>query len=97
MAANSNQKTLGEAIRELLERYNLEGKLGHTRVIQTWEEVAGEMISRHTREMYFKGNKLFVRLDSPALKNELSYSKRKIIDALNEKVGAVIVADIVFI
>ena len=97
MARNSNEKTLGEAIRELLERYNLEGRLGHARAIQSWEDVVGAMISRHTKDMYFKGNKLFVKLDSPALKNELSYSKQKIIDALNEKAGADIVADVVFV
>ena len=47
-------------------------------------------------ELHVKGSKLFVKLDSPALKNELSYSKSKLIEELNKVVGEEIVKDIVF-
>ena len=96
MARRSNEQTLGEVIRELLSSYRLEGKLQKARIIEAWPEVTGEMITKHTRDLYFKGSKLFVKLDSPALKTELGYSKSKIIDELNKVVGKEIVKDIVF-
>jgi len=96
MARQSNEQPLGEVIRELLSSYRLEGKLQQARVIEAWPEVTGKMITNHTKDMYFKGSKLFVKIDSPALKNELSYSKGKIIDELNKLVGEEIVTDIVF-
>jgi predicted nucleic acid-binding Zn ribbon protein len=93
---NSNEQSLGEVIRQLLETYRLQGKIGQTRVIAAWEAVTGEMISRHTKDLYFKGSKLFVKLDSPALKNELSFSKSRIIELLNEAAGEEVVKDVVF-
>jgi predicted nucleic acid-binding Zn ribbon protein len=93
---DSNDQALGDVIKELLQQYNLEGKLKQARIIEAWPEVTGEMIPRHTRDLYIKGRTLFVKLDSPALKNELSYSKSKIILELNKKVGAEVVKDLVF-
>ncbi len=96
MARRSNQQPLSEVIRELMSNYRLEGKLQKARIIEAWPQVAGEMITNHTRDLYFKGSKLFVKLDSPALKTELSYQKSQIIKSLNEIVGQEIVSDIIF-
>jgi predicted nucleic acid-binding Zn ribbon protein len=96
MSRNSNEQSLGEVIRELLASYRLEGKVNQARVIMAWEEVTGKMISKHTQDLYIKGSKLFVKLDSPALKNELSYSKGKIIELLNKEAGGEVISDIVF-
>jgi len=96
MPRKTNEESLGEAIRRMLETYRLEGKVRQARVINAWEDVTGKMISRHTQDLYIKGSKLFVKLDSPALKNELSYSKGKIIEMLNKEAGGEIIKDIVF-
>ena len=96
MARKSNQQSLGEAIRDMLSNYRLEGKLQKARVIEAWPAVTGKMITNHTKDIYFKGSKLFVKLDSPALKNELGYSKTKLIEELNKTVGEEVVKDIVF-
>ncbi|NQT78699.1 MAG: DUF721 domain-containing protein [Bacteroidetes bacterium] len=96
MPRNTNEQSLGEVIRELLASYRLEGKVNQARVIMAWEEVTGKMISKHTQDLYIKGSKLFVKLDSPALKNELTYSKGKIIELLNKEAGGEVISDIVF-
>lgn len=96
MPRNSNDQPIGEVIRELLESYRLEAKLNQARVINAWEEVTGKMIFKHTQDLYIKGSKLFVKLDSPALKNELTYSKGKIIELLNKEAGGEVISDIVF-
>ena len=96
MPRNRNEQSLGEVIRELLASYRLEGKVNQARVIMAWEEVTGKMISKHTQDLYIKGSKLFVKLDSPALKTELSYSKGKLIELLNKEAGGEVIKDIVF-
>jgi len=96
MARKSNQQSLGEVIREMLSSYRLEVKLKQARLLEAWPEVVGEMITKYTRDIYFKRTRLYVKIDSPALRNELSYSKSKIIDSLNDIVGEEIVTDIVF-
>lgn len=97
MVRKSNEQSLGEVIREMLSSYRLEGKLKQARVIEAWPEVAGEMITKYTRDIYFKQTRLYVKIASPALKNELSYSRTDIINSLNEIVGEEIITDIVFI
>lgn len=95
-ARDKNNQSLGDVIRELLHNYNLEGKLSQARIIEAWPTVTGDMISRHTRDLFIKGRTLFVSLDSPALKNELSYSKSKILEELNKHVGEEVITNIVF-
>ena len=96
MARDSNQHSLGDAIRQMLSSYRLEGKLKQARIIEAWPEVTGPMITNHTKDIYIKGSTLFVKLDSPALKTELSYSKSQILKSLNETVGVEVISNIVF-
>ena len=96
MPRGPNNQSIGDVIKELLSSYKLEGKLKQARIIEAWPAVTGKMITNHTKDLYIRGTKLFVKLDSPALKNELSYSKSQIVDALNEAAGGQVIADIVF-
>ncbi|MEE4257913.1 MAG: DUF721 domain-containing protein [Bacteroidales bacterium] len=97
MARKSNQQSLGEVIREMLSSYRLEGKLKQARVLEAWPEVVGEMITKYTRDIYFKRTRLYVKIDSPVIKNELSYSKSEIIASLNNIVEEEIVTDLIFV
>jgi predicted nucleic acid-binding Zn ribbon protein len=93
----SNDQKLGEVIKELLKAYRLEDKLHEVQLIHSWENVVGKMIAKHTKDLYIKKRTLFVILDSPALKNELSYSKTKILNSLNEQVGLEVIEEVVFL
>ena len=73
----SNDQTLGEVIQDLIAQYKLEGKLNSIKIIDSWQDVVGEMISQHTKNLYVKNRILFVTLDSAALKNELSFRQIK--------------------
>jgi predicted nucleic acid-binding Zn ribbon protein len=93
----SSDRPLGEVIKELIETYNLEGKLNELKVIHSWEKVVGEMIARHTKDLYIKNGKLFVKIDSPALKNELTYSSSTIVENLNTEAGCKVIEEVIFI
>lgn len=81
----------------MLRTYQLEGKLAEMRVIKAWPQVTGKLISRHTRNIYINKKKLFVRIDSPAIKNELFYNRQKVVDLLNQETGEKVIEEIVFI
>ncbi|MBI9037638.1 MAG: DUF721 domain-containing protein [Bacteroidales bacterium] len=81
---------------DLLKAYRIENKLHAVRLIDSWEAVTGKLISNHTVNLYVKQKTLFVYLDSAALRNELSYAKKKIIKALNKEVGVEVITDIKF-
>ncbi len=93
----SNDQTLGEAIQELIQTYHLEDKLNRARLVRSWESVTGELISKHTEKLFVKGSKLYVKLDSDALKNELLYARTKLIKMLNDSVKSEIITEIVFL
>jgi len=59
--------------------------------ITTYEELVGKMYCKHTKSINFKNKILYVKLDSAALKQELSYKREEIITRLNQKLGRRIV------
>jgi len=91
----SNDQSLGNAIREFLHSYNLEDKLNETKVIQSWGKIVGPMVEKHTHGLYIRNRILFVKVDSAALRQELSFSRSKIVIALNNEVKSNIIEDIV--
>jgi predicted nucleic acid-binding Zn ribbon protein len=92
-----NDQTLGDAIREMIEAYGLKGKLSEANLVDSWEAVVGKMIAKHTKDLFIKRKKLFVRVDSPALKNELTYNRTTIMEALNEAAGTEVIEEVVFL
>jgi predicted nucleic acid-binding Zn ribbon protein len=74
----------------------LETPLLQKRLIDSWPEVAGEMIARYTTEVFIHNQTLYVRLSMPALRAELSMRRADFVNRLNEHVGAQIISDIRF-
>jgi len=92
---HSNDLSLGGAIKEFLKAYRLEDKVNETRIIKSWGKVLGKLVANHSRELYIKNRILYVKIDSAALRNELSYAKGKIVKALNKEVKADVIEDLV--
>jgi hypothetical protein len=56
-------------------------------VLRCYREVVGEVIWKKTRESRLHGKTLVLKMDSGPLKQELSYQKTKLIDAINQLLG----------
>ena len=67
-----------------------------TRLIDSWDEVAGKAVARYTGEKFIKNQTLFVKISSPALRTELSMMRTSLVSSLNQRVGAYIISDIRF-
>ncbi len=96
MKRKNNEQSLKEVIGELLKVYKLDGRMNEVRLISSWEKVVGKMIAKHTKDMYISRRKLYVKLDSSVLRDELSYSKTKILGMLNEEAGTEVIDEVVF-
>jgi len=92
----SNEILLKDALAAFLKDNNLESKLQETRVINAWEEVVGKLIARHTDQMQIKDRVLYVKVDSAALREELSYQRSKLVKNLNKAAGVEAIDDIRF-
>jgi predicted nucleic acid-binding Zn ribbon protein len=97
MPKKSNDQTIKEAIDLLLETYHLKEKYLETSVAANWEEISGKAIANRTQEVYIKQKKLYLKLSSPMLKQEILLSKKKLISLVNEKVGGEVIKDIVLL
>ena len=90
-----DMKPLGELIKEFYEQRRGSGYLDEVKVISSWPKVVGPFIASHTIDLSIKNNVLLVRVDSDALRSELSYSKSLLLKNLNEMVGKEMVVEIV--
>ncbi len=97
MSPKSNEISLGEAIKDLLRAYKLNNRLYETRLLGAWESTVGTMIAKHTTNIYIKRRKLYVVLDSPAIRNELSYSRTKLVQMLNLSAEHSVIDEIVLL
>ncbi len=92
----TNEILLKDAISAFLKDNHLESKLNETRVIGAWEEVVGKLIARHTNQMQIKDRVLYVKVDSAALREELSFQRSKLVKKLNSAAGIEAIDDIKF-
>lgn len=93
----TNDKTLKEAMEQLLKVYQLKGKFDETNVIVSWQEVVGVAVANRTKEIFIRDKKLFVRIESSVIKNQLLMMRAQIINNLNEKAGSGVISEIIFL
>lgn len=90
----SNDLSLREAIQEFLNVYHLDDKLLERKVVESWGTVMGIMVGNHTTDIYIRNKKLYVKVDSAALRSELSYAREKIRDVLNKEAGSEVITEV---
>lgn len=93
--SRNNEKVLKDAIEEMLSVYKLKGKLNEVKVIGAWEKVMGKMVANRTTDIYISGRKLFVKLNSSVLREELSYGKEKIVKLLNDEAQEKVIDEVI--
>jgi len=94
--ARSNEQPLKAVIETMLESYKLSDKLNEVDIIQSWNKIMGNVIAKHTTNLYITNKILFISVDSAALREELSYAKSKIIKMLTKEYKKPVIIDIVF-
>ena len=89
-------KPLGDLLQTFLRNEGLEIPLKQKRLIAAWDTVAGRVVARYTGEKLIKNQTLFVKMLNPALRQDLSMMRQRLIQQLNEAVGGYIISDIHF-
>jgi predicted nucleic acid-binding Zn ribbon protein len=89
-----NDQPLKKVIDEWLKNTGLKKKYGELEVLAAYRELMGPVISKHTTDLRLREKTLIIRLDSGALKEELSYSKSKIAQMINLKLGFPVVEQV---
>lgn len=89
-------RSLSELLPEILRHEGLETPLQQKRLVACWDQVVGKTIASYSGERFIKNQTLYVKIMSPALRNDLAMSRSILVKKLNEAVGALVIADIRF-
>jgi predicted nucleic acid-binding Zn ribbon protein len=95
--SRTNDKPLKDAIEQMLQVYKLRRKFDETSLIVAWPEMMGKAIANRTKDIFIRDRKLFIRLESAVIRNDLMMMRSNIIEKMNEKAGSSIIDDIVLL
>lgn len=90
-----NTQKIDDVVREYLKALKIDGKLKEVKLIKSWEDVVGKTIARSTNDIYIKDRKLYVKLNSSVIRNELFMLRDGLKKALNDRAGEVLVDEII--
>lgn len=91
----SNQSSVGDVLKEIIDRNKLQPGMDQIDVKEAWRNLMGNGVNSYTRNVMLKGNTLYVELTSAVLREELGYGKDKIIRMINDELKREVVTAVV--
>jgi len=92
---NNEHLSIKDALKEFVETNKLEKGLNKVNAAEAWAKLMGNGVNNYTSAVTLERETLYIQLNSSVLREELSYGKQKIIDMLNEELGAEIIKKLV--
>jgi predicted nucleic acid-binding Zn ribbon protein len=86
---------MGDALKEFMDKSRMKPRLTEVRIQENWEQMMGKTISRYTENIQLIDGKLMITTTVAPLKQELNYSKEKIIKLVNEMLGEKLVREVI--
>ena len=87
-------KSINDLLYMYLRHEGLETPLLQKRAIDAWGNLMGGMITRYTGEKFIKNQTLYVKIINPALRQDLSMMKTRIVQRINQAVGSQVITDV---
>lgn len=86
---------ISEIINDFINKKQLATAIVEGNAKETWSEIVGEYIAKHTTDVFLKSRILTVRVSSSAARAEVHMRRRYYIQELNMKLGAGTVVNII--
>ncbi|MEO8795909.1 MAG: DUF721 domain-containing protein [Daejeonella sp.] len=93
----TNDKSIKDAIEQMLKVYKIKRKFDETSLVVAWPEMMGTAIANRTKDIFIRDRKLFIRIESAVIKNELVMMRSNIIEKMNERAGSSIIDEVVLL
>ena len=87
-------KSISDLLNIYLRNEGLETPLLQRRALAAWDTVVGQSVARYTGEKFIKNQTLFVKVLSPALRQDLSMMRSQIVKRINGTVGSQEIVDV---
>ena len=83
----TNDEPVGNVVLRMLKAYGIQDQYFEARAKQLWYEMMGPHIGQYTQSIYVRRRKLYLTLSSAALRQEMTFSKEKIKQYINQGIG----------
>ncbi|MCS7004535.1 MAG: DUF721 domain-containing protein [Cytophagales bacterium] len=103
MTHNENQRSsrgpvpISQVFEEFLKEINCQKTFQQKRLKAEWAQIVGHGIAQKTTELYFRGNRLYIKIASAPLRNELNMSKSELLKAIYSHFQEIIVDEIIIL
>jgi predicted nucleic acid-binding Zn ribbon protein len=92
---SSEIQHIGTAIQHMLKEFHIKAKFDEANVVASWERLVGKPIAKHTKKVFVRNKVVFVELNSPSLKHDLTMHKAHLLSILKKEFGDHSVSEIV--
>ena len=89
-----NDSTMAQAIDRLVDSYGLREKLDEREVASLWDELAGGMVAKHTVAVKLRRGKLYIKVDSAPLRQELMFMREALKATVNARMKREVVQEV---
>jgi len=89
-----NSHSLKEIFKALVKTPGIRKSYQRIVAKETWADKMGPLVTSHTRSLSLRKGILTVRVNSDALRHELTYNREKIIQFMNEGFGEELVSEV---
>ena len=87
-------QSISDLLNMYLRREGHETPLLQKRAVDAWDTLMGPSITRYTGEKFIKNQTLFVKILNPALRQDLTMMRSRIVKRINESVGSQVIVDV---
>ena len=87
--------SIGEALQQFIKNSKLKNGVQALQIEDAWEKIMGKTIARYTNKIEVVNQTLFIHTHVAPLRQELLYQREKIIERVNEALGAGTISDVV--
>jgi hypothetical protein len=91
-----SEQSLKVVFKTLFSQYRKENGVSSTQVQAIYRQAMGAYIANHTTRIFLKHHILYLYIDIPSLRHELSLGKSTLLHILNEAIGEEQINDIKF-
>ena len=95
MKRNYKLKPIKNIIESFVEQDSISDGIFNIKIQKAWENAVKKKILDYTKEIYVKGDILYIKVSNPILKQEILYSRQKVINLINEELEKDLIKKIV--
>ena len=95
MKRNYKLKPIKNIIESFVEQDSISYGIFNIKIQKAWENAVEKKILDYTKEIYVKGDILYIKVSNPILKQEILYSRQKVVNLINEELEKDLIKKIV--